>query len=128
MSLFRAALAVQVITAFFFGYFHDLLAINGPVEFIIGVNAKSLDNGVENRKRVIHNFTFPYHDNVPFQFLKRFADFNIAGYVSIELLLPIVSVGIRCCRFRAVGVPMPEAAVHKDYGPVFWQHNIGRTG
>ena len=32
MSFFRAALAVQVITAFFFGYFHDLVAINGPVD------------------------------------------------------------------------------------------------
>ena len=44
--------------------------------------------------------------------------------VALELVLPESRVGLRRRSKTAIAVTMPETAMHKDNGPVFWENDV----
>ena len=53
---------------------------------------------------------------------------GIACDVSFNLLFPKGAAGFGHAEFRAMFMPVPEAAMDEDHGAVFGQHDVGRPG
>lgn len=74
------------------------------------------------------DFTLPSHVNAPAGFAKSGRGACIAGGVGRELLAPELCARSGDGGALASGMLVPEAAVHKDCGPMSRQDYVGRSG
>ena len=65
---------------------------------------------------------------MPSQFAELLFVGSIASSVTFNFLFPKCAVGLRHAEFRAMFMPVPEAAMDEDHGAVFGQHDVGPAG
>lgn len=83
------------------------------------------------KSRLISTFlqvTFPYCNDIPSQFNQGFLLFYIPFYIAVNHVQPEFSPGFRYNKMPAVLMPMPEAAVNKNNGVVFFKDDIRFAG
>lgn len=72
--------------------------------------------------------TLPDDRHAPSEVAKHCGMTCVPVDVSLEFLLPEIGVCLWGSGIPTVFVPVPKAAMNEYYGPVFWEHQIGRTG
>ncbi len=70
----------------------------------------------------------PDGDDVPAEVPEFVLDAEVAGAVAVDLGAPPLAAGRGQAEVGALRVPVPEAAVDEDHGPVFRQHQFGPAG
>ena len=73
---------------------------------------------------IVFDFAFPYDNGEPACFLEKRKIIFIPHDIPLKLLPPEIQTGFRRVSIFAALMPMPEAAMNKDYCPVFWENNI----
>jgi hypothetical protein len=53
---------------------------------------------------------------------------GISGDISFDFLLPEFDIRSGQSKISAIVMPMPEASVNKDRGPVPWQNDVRSAG
>lgn len=71
---------------------------------------------------------FPHRDHMPACIAQGGFVPQVAGLVSFNLAIPPCAAGFRESEVRAILMSVPEAAVDKDDGAVFRQHDVGFAG
>lgn len=74
---------------------------------------------------LVHDFTLPDGEHVPAVGFQLEGVELVAALVGKDLVLPECGVAFGLCGVLAVGVAMPEAAVHEDDGFVLLEHDVG---
>jgi hypothetical protein len=64
--------------------------------------------------------TFPNRQNGPASLSECSFVPPVTGHIVVEFLRPEFDASFGSCRLRAALVPMPEAAVNKNYSSVLW--------
>lgn len=74
--------------------------------------------------RIVFDFTFPHDDGEPAHFLEKRKVIFIPHDIFLKFPAPEIQARFRRISIFAPRMSMPEAAMHKDYCPVFWKNNI----
>ena len=72
--------------------------------------------------------TLPDNDCVPAEEAELDAFFYVAMFVAFYLLLPELAITLGQYEVFAAFVPVPEAAVYKNYGLILPKDNVGGAG
>ena len=83
---------------------------------------------VQIRLPEVPQAALPDHDDAPAEREQGLDIGAVAGLVALELGLPVLRVVLGHGGQPAAGMPVPEAAVHEDAGPVAPEHEIGLAG
>lgn len=72
--------------------------------------------------------THPHKKSIPAHFLQVCNSQPVPFFILLYFIPPPLRPGLRHHKVPAAFVPVPEAAMHKNSGMVFRQHNIRLTG